>query len=83
MLWLSTVSVGLIILGLYSSNIATMSEKIENLEGRIGMAEGKAILTPGRSCILDEQVLSDEALALKMTQACLRAYAMQSANSPS
>lgn len=54
-------------------------KSVRDLEGRIGLTEGKAILTPGRSCILDEQSLSDESLAFQMTRACLRAYAEQSA----
>ena len=49
-------------------------KSVRDLEGRIGLTEGKAILTPGRSCILDEQSLADESLALQMTRACLRAY---------
>jgi len=56
-----------------------ITESLQNLEGRIGLTEGKAILTPGRSCILNEQSLSDESLAFQMTRACLRAYAVQSA----
>ena len=54
-------------------------KSVRDLEGRIGLTEGKAILTPGRSCILDEESLSDESLAFQMTRACLRAYAEQSA----
>lgn len=54
-------------------------KSVRDLEGRIGLTEGKAILTPGRSCILDEELLSDESLAFQMTRACLRAYAEQSA----
>lgn len=54
-------------------------KSVRDLEGRIGLTEGKAILTPGRSCILDEETLSDESLAFQMTRACLRAYAAQSA----
>ena len=54
-------------------------KKVKDLEGRISLTEGKAILTPGRSCILDEQSLSDESLAFQMTRACLRAYAERSA----
>ena len=54
-------------------------KRVRDLEGRIGLTEGKAILTPGRSCILDEESLSDESLAFQMTRACLRAYAEQSA----
>ena len=54
-------------------------KKVKDLEGRISLTEGKAILTPGRSCILDEQSLSDESLAFQMTRACLRAYAEQGA----
>jgi hypothetical protein len=54
-------------------------KSVRDLEGRIGLTEGKAILTPGRSCILNEETLSDESLAFQMTRACLRAYAEQSA----
>ena len=54
-------------------------KSVRDLEGRISLTEGKAILTPGRSCILDEQSLSDESLAFQMTRACLRAYNEQSA----
>ena len=54
-------------------------KSVRDLEGRIGLTEGRAILTPGRSCILDEESLSDESLAFQMTRACLRAYAEQSA----
>ena len=68
-----------VVIGLTLNSVTQMSEKIEDLEGRISLTEGKAILTPGRSCILDEQSLSDESLAFQMTRACLRAYNEQSA----
>ena len=57
-------------------------KSVRDLEGRIGLTEGKAILTPGRSCILDEQSLADESLAFQMTRACLRAYAENSEAPP-
>lgn len=68
-----------IVTGFTLNSVIQMSEKIEDLEGRISLTEGKAILTPGRSCILDEQSLSSESLAFQMTRACLRAYTEQSA----
>ena len=58
-----------------------VTESLQNLEGRIGMTEGKALLTSGRSCILNEDALKDEELAFQMLRACLRTYEEQSANS--
>ena len=56
---------------------AMYTARLENLEGRIALSERKAYLTSGKSCILNEEVLNDESLAIQMTRACLRAYAMQ------
>lgn len=70
---------GLVSLIALVSVVDHLGQKIEDLEGRISLTEGKAILTPGRSCILDEQTLSDESLAFQMTRACLRAYDEKSA----
>ena len=59
----------------------TVTESLQNLEGRIGMTEGKALLTSGRTCILNEEALKDEELAIHLLHACLREYEEQSANS--
>jgi hypothetical protein len=56
---------------------AMYTARLENLEGRIALTERKAYLTSGKSCILNEEVLNDESLAIQMTRACLRAYAVQ------
>ena len=56
---------------------AIYTARLENIEGRIALTERKAYLTSGKSCILNEEVLNDESLAIQMTRACLRAYAMQ------
>ena len=74
----SATAIGTVVL----KRVNYLGQKIEDLEGRISLTEGKAILTPGRSCILDEQSLSDESLAFQMTRACLRAYAENSEAPP-
>ena len=51
-----------------------LAEKVNNLEGRIDLHEGKATLIDAQLCILKEEALSDIDLALDLTRACVRAH---------
>ena len=74
-----------VILGLHATNmtrfmskvdsrLAKMNSTIASLEGRISIHEGKAVLTIGRTCMLNEKAFETEELTIKLARACYQQY---------
>lgn len=56
------------------SRLAKMNSTIGSLEGRISIHEGKAVLTVGRTCMLNERAFETEELTIKLARACYQQY---------
>jgi len=56
------------------SSFKLVNAELQDLEGRISLSNGKAVLTNGDVCIIKNEALLDEELALQLTTACVRAY---------
>lgn len=56
------------------SRLAKMDSTIASLEGRISIHEGKAVLTIGRTCMLNEKAFETEDLTISLARACYHQY---------
>jgi len=80
---LLAVLAGTIITGARTdSSFKLVSTELHNMEGRISLQEGKAVLTNGDVCIIKNEALLDEELALNLTRACVLAYQDKVFNTP-
>lgn len=56
------------------SRLTKMDSTLASLEGRISIHEGKAVLTVGRTCMLNEKAFETEELTIKLARACYQQY---------
>lgn len=56
------------------SRLVKMDSTISSLEGRVSIHEGKAVLTVGRTCMLNEKAFETEELTIKLARACYQQY---------
>jgi len=47
---------------------------VQILEGKISLHEGKALLSSGRTCLVNEEGLKSEDLAIGLVRACVQQY---------
>lgn len=67
--------VGLIVNGtIATNNYRLINSELESIEGRILLHDGKAVLTNGEVCIIKNEALLDEELAVQLVRACVKAY---------
>lgn len=56
-----------------SNDFELVNTRLNSIEGRIQLHDGKATLTAGSTCIIHEAALLDEELAIQLTRACVQA----------
>ena len=54
-----------------------VNTRLEQIEGRIMLHDGKAVLTNGELCIIKNEALADENLAIQLVRACVHAHKQQ------
>ena len=61
-----------------NSNRDFLSSRLGEIEGKIMLHDGKAILTNGEVCMITNETLKDEELAVQLVRACVKAYSERS-----
>jgi hypothetical protein len=56
-----------------ASNMLYMKRSMEDLEGTLSLVTGKGVLLEGPACVLKGDTLQDEAAAVAIARACVRA----------
>jgi hypothetical protein len=51
-----------------------LAAQVEDLEGKISLHQGKALLTTGRTCVLNESAFETEDLVIMLARACYQQY---------
>jgi hypothetical protein len=81
---ITSVGILLFVIAILLGNAGVM-HKLNDLEAAISKIEakvdisnpGKATLTNGSTCILDQEALADEQLAVRLVQACVKAQGIR------
>ena len=69
------VIVGLVLTNKYvTAPLGALTAQIEDLEGKISLHQGKALLTTGRTCVLNEDAFETEELTIRLARACYQQY---------
>lgn len=57
-----------------SHHMKDVDQAIQSLEGKLSLHEGKAILSSGRTCLINEKGLESEDLAINLVRACFKQF---------
>lgn len=55
----------------------SLDSRLEEIESKIMLHDGKAVLTNGQVCIITSETLADEQLSIQLVRACVKAHREQ------
>lgn len=69
---------GMFVVGLKGNeHFWSLQSRLEEVEGKIMLHDGKAVLTNGQVCMITSETLADEELSIQLVRACVKAHREQ------